>query len=149
MFKISIEQIDKEKNEEIIIKCHEINDDVLSLVNKLKERDIKTNFITGVKGEDIYSIRFKDIYYIEATENKTFIYCKDDFYESKLKLYEIEEMVKGLSFFRCSKSIILNYSKIDCVTPAFNGRFEAKLFNGERVIISRQYVPILKEILGI
>ena len=75
MFKISIEQIDKEKNEEIIIKCHEINDDVLSLVNKLKERDIKTNSITGVKGEDIYSIRFKDIYYIEATENKTFIYC--------------------------------------------------------------------------
>ena len=149
MFKISIEQIDKEKNEEIIIKCHEINDDVLSLVNKLKERDIKTNSITGVKGEDIYSIRFKDIYYIEATENKTFIYCKDDFYESKLKLYEIEELVSKYQFFRCSKSVILNYSKIDFVTPAFNGRFEAKLLNGEKIIISRQYVKVLKEILGI
>ena len=106
------------------------------------------SFRKGFAEED-RQLRFKDIYYIEATENKTFIYCKDDFYESKLKLYEIEEMVKELSFFRCSKSIILNYSKIDCVTPAFNGRFEAKLFNGERVIISRQYVPILKEILGI
>ena len=102
-----------------------------------------------IKGDDIYSIKLKDIYYIEATENKTFIYLKDDCYESKLKLYEIENELKDLSFFRCSKSMILHYSKIECVTPAFNGRFEAKLKNGEKVIISRQYVPVLKEILGI
>ena len=38
MFKVSIEQVDKTANEEIIIKCHEINDDVLSIVNKLKEK---------------------------------------------------------------------------------------------------------------
>ena len=149
MFKLSIEQINKEENEEIIIKCHEINDDVLALVNRLKESESKANSIAGIKGEDIYSIKLKDIYYIEATENKTFIYCKDNFYETKLKLYEIEALVKNLQFFRCSKSIILHYSKIDFVTPAFNGRFEAKLTNGERVIISRQYVKVLKEILGI
>ena len=149
MFKVSIEQVDLDKKEEIIIKCHEINDEVLALVNKLKEKDSKVNSIAGMKGEDIYSIRLKDVYYFEATENKTFIYCKDEFYETKLKLYEIEEEVKNLHFFRCSKSVILHYSKIDFVTPAFNGRFEAKLFNGEKVIISRQYVPVLKDILGI
>ena len=149
MFRVSIEPIDKTKAEEIIIKCHEVNDEVLSIVDKLKNNDKKTNTITGIKGDDIYSIKLKDIYYIEATENKTFIYLKDDCYESKLKLYEIENELKDLSFFRCSKSMILHYSKIECVTPAFNGRFEAKLKNGEKVIISRQYVPVLKEILGI
>lgn len=149
MFKVSIEQIDNNKDEEIIIKCHEINDEVLSLMKKLKENTPKIDYITGTKGEDIYSIKLKDIYYIEATENKTFIYLKDDFYESRLKLYEIEELVSKFQFFRCSKSVILNYSKIDFITPAFNGRFEAKLLNGEKIIISRQYVKVLKEILGI
>ena len=149
MFKVSIEQIDKTKEEEILIKCHEINNEVLSIVDKLKGSDSKISTITGIKNDDIYSIKLKDVYYIEATENKTFIYLADDFYESKLKLYELEEKLKGLSFFRCSKSIILHYSKIECVTPAFNGRFEAKLKNGEKVIISRQYVPVLKDILGI
>ena len=38
MFKVSIEQIDNNKDEEIIIKCHEINDEVLSLIKKLKEK---------------------------------------------------------------------------------------------------------------
>lgn len=149
MFKVSIEEIDKTKEEEIIIKCHEVNSDVMSLVDKIKNNDNKPNTLTGIKDDNIYQIKLKDIYYIEATENKTFIYLSDDFYESKLKLYEIEEKLRGLSFFRCSKSIILHYSKIECVTPAFNGRFEAKLKNGEKVIISRQYVPILKGLLGL
>ena len=70
-------------------------------------------------------------------------------FESKLKLYEIEEILTGTSFFRCSKSMILHASKINYVSPAFNGRFEARLVNDERIIISRQYVPNLKKILGI
>ena len=45
--------------------------------------------------------------------------------------------------------MILHASKINYVSPAFNGRFEARLINDERIIISRQYVPNLKKILGI
>ena len=39
MFKVSIQQIEDNKDEEIIIKCHEINDEVLSLMKKLKEKE--------------------------------------------------------------------------------------------------------------
>ncbi|MCI7234323.1 MAG: LytTR family transcriptional regulator DNA-binding domain-containing protein [Oscillospiraceae bacterium] len=35
--------------------------------------------------------------------------------------------------------------KIESVSPALNGRFTAHMKNGERVIISRQYVPALKK----
>lgn len=148
MFKINVQQIDKDTEEEIIIKCHEINDDVLLLVKKLQEEP-KNKTLIGTRGEKLYSIKLSEVLYIEATENKTFVYCESDFYESKLKLYEIESIVPKQSFFRCSKSIILNCNGIDCVTPAFNGRFEARLINGERVMISRQYVPELKKILGL
>lgn len=44
---------------------------------------------------------------------------------------------------------MLNLSKIISLNPALNGRFEAVLDNGERVIISRQYVGSLKKRLGI
>lgn len=50
--------------------------------------------------------------------------------------------------FRCSKSMILNAGKIDYVLPSLSGRFEAVLDNGEKVIISRQYVSTLKRLLG-
>jgi len=31
--------------------------------------------------------------------------------------------------------------------PSISGRFEAVLDNGERAVVSRQYVPVLKNIL--
>lgn len=65
-----------------------------------------------------------------------------------MKLYGIEKQYENTEFFRASKSIILNITAIRCVSPAYSGRFEALLFNDEKVIISRQYVPDLKKKLG-
>ena len=89
-----------------------------------------------------------DIFYFESVDNKTFIYCEKQVFESKMKLYEIGSQYENTDFFRASKSIILNLSKIKNLNPAFNGRFEALLKNNEKVIISRQFVPVLKKKLG-
>ena len=43
----------------------------------------------------------------------------------------------------------MNLNKIRRLAPAFGGRYEALLENGEKVIISRQYVGMLKEKLGV
>ena len=67
---------------------------------------------------------------------------------ARITLAELEEQLGSTKLFRCSKAMILNISKIRSVSPSINGRFEAKLTNGETVIISRQYVPNLKKRLG-
>lgn len=90
-----------------------------------------------------------DIFYFETVDNKGFFYCQDQVYETKLKLYEFENITRGSSFFRASKSVILNADRIDFVKPGISGRFEANLENGEKVIVSRQFVPDLKKILGL
>lgn len=145
MFKITITQIDENEKEEIIVRCHEINNEVLNIVERLKSGN---NILLGSKGSEVFRINQKDIFYIESVDNKTFICLKESVFETKLKLYEIEEQLQNEGFFRCSKSMILNILKIRSVSPSVNGRFEAKLFNGESVIISRQYVPLLKKKLG-
>ena len=47
-----------------------------------------------------------------------------------------------------NKAVVLNINKITKLVPAFGGRFEAILKNGYKIIISRMYVPLLKERLG-
>lgn len=145
MFKVSIKQIDKSLEEEVVVKCHDINDEVLTIVQKLKQTD---NIILGNKDGAVFRLTIKDIFYIESVDNKTFIYCLNSVYQSKQKLYEIEEQMQGTKLFRCSKSMIINIGKIRSVVSALNGRLEAKLTNGESVIISRQYVSLLKKRLG-
>ena len=77
------------------------------------------------------------------------LYLREKVFESKNKLYELENQFTNTSFFRASKSIILNLSKIKKLQPMFSSRFEAILSNNERVIISRKFVPVLKEKLGL
>ena len=145
MFKVTINQIDADKSEEIVINCHEINDEVLKIVEKLKKSE---TVLLGSKDSEMFQIELKDIYYIESVDNNTYICMQKNVFESKLKLYEVEELTQNTKLFRCSKAMILNLSKIRSVSPSVNGRFEAKLLNGESVIISRQYVPNLKKLLG-
>lgn len=145
MFKISITEIGREQEEEIIIRCHEVNDEVLSIVQRLKKNE---NIILGNSGSEVFRISVKDIFYIESVDNKTFIYGQNQVFDTKAKLYELEEKLTGTKMFRCSKAMILNLAKVRSVAPSLNGRFEARLTNGESVIISRQYVPDLKKRLG-
>ncbi|MGG1551077.1 LytTR family DNA-binding domain-containing protein [Paenibacillus ferrarius] len=144
--KISIEQIDQTQEEEILIRCHVINDEVRSLKEKLKAESI---VLLGYHYDRVHRIKLNDIYYFEAVDGKVFLYAKDNVYEVKHKLYELEEMCKEKKCFRASKSTIINIAKISHVSPSFSGRFEATLINGERIMISRQYVPALKSSLGL
>ncbi len=145
MFNVTIQQVDPSDKEEIVVKCHEITDEVLAVVNRLRRND---SILLGSRDNETFRIPLKEIFYIESVDNKTFIYLKENVFESKLKLYEVEELARGTKMFRCSKSTILNIGKIRSVSPSLNGRFSAKLTNGETVIISRQYVPVLKKKLG-
>ncbi|MBQ5417573.1 MAG: LytTR family transcriptional regulator DNA-binding domain-containing protein, partial [Oscillospiraceae bacterium] len=88
-----------------------------------------------------------DVLYIESVDNRTFLYTDTDTYETREKLYHLEDILREKHFLRISKSMLLNLMKLRSVRPALNGRFSAILSNGEEVIISRKYVSSLKETL--
>ena len=75
------------------------------------------------------------------------LYTESNVYEIKQKLYELEEMLAEKHFLRVSKSALLNLMKVSAIRPAFNSRFIAVLFSGEQVVITRKYVPALKQAL--
>ncbi|MEA5094307.1 MAG: LytTR family DNA-binding domain-containing protein [Sedimentibacter saalensis] len=140
--KINVEIIDKKKEEQLLIECYEVTQQIDEIINFVKSRDTS---LTAYYESQIYFVYLKDIYYIEAVDNKVFAYLENKVYELKIKLYEFEELYGETNFFRCSKSVIVNLMKIEYIKPALNGRFMATLNNSEKVIISRQYVAELKE----
>ena len=140
--KVSVKQISADREERAIIQCYEINDDVKSIVSFIKSTGAT---LAGYIEERASQIPLQDIFFVEAVDNKVFAYTAKKVYELKCKLYEFEMLYENRRFFRCSKSFVINLMKIDSVRPILNGRFSATMFNGEEVIISRQYVPELKK----
>lgn len=139
-----ITKTEKTQPEIVEIHCHKISDEVKEIVAFVKSRQGQ---LTGVIEDRQYEIPVTDIFYIESVDNKTFAYTQNKVYETKHKLYELEEVLRKNSFLRISKSTLLNLMKISSIKPALNGRFVAILYSGEETIISRKYVPKLKKAL--
>ena len=119
--KVTIFDIGPEEETEIIVKCHEMDENMIKLIKLLKQKNNKLNVYRDGK---IHFIESEEVYYFESVDQKVFVYGKDDVYETKSKLYELEEELPSKNFFRATKSTILNISMIKNLTPAFGGRFE-------------------------
>lgn len=144
--KITIETPRPGEEDEIIVRCAALDEHLMKLIYALKMRQDK---ITGYVEDKIVKLDPKEIFYFESVDNKVFAYTDKGVYEVRRKLYEIEDDFTHMDFLRISKSSIVNVAKIAYLRPIFNGRFEAKLKNDEKIIISRQYIVDLKKKLGI
>lgn len=144
--KITILPPEPGQEDEIILRCAHLDERMMSLIQTLKSEKLKLS----VYSEDgITLLDPQDVYYFEAVDNRVFAYAEKQVYEIRKKLYELENELMGTDFLRVSKSTIVDLSKVIHLSAAFNGRLEAKLKNGEKIIISRQYVPNLKKKLGL
>ena len=101
--------------------------------------------LEGKKEERVHLLNSLDIYYIESVDNVSFLYTESDVFESKEKLYVLENILEKSSFIRINKSTILNMDYLQSVRPLPNYRLEANLKNGENLIISRHYLKDVKQ----
>ena len=143
MIKINIHVIDDSKDESIDIFCHE--DHKESMHRTALEFSEGSHKLTCKKDDKTYQVRLDDILYIETVDERLFIYCEDDVYENRMRLYEAERICRDTLFFRASKSMLINIKKIDNMKPSLSGRFEITMINGERLLVSRKYVSDLKK----
>ncbi|WP_295158035.1 LytTR family DNA-binding domain-containing protein [uncultured Ruminococcus sp.] len=139
---IRIVNIGENKQEYIEIGCRKRDENINEIVAFLKSRQ---GAVEGTKNDRQYQLPVVDIFYIESVDDRTFIYLEKDCYESRKKLYEFEAVLASRRFARISKSVVINLMKIVSISPALNGRFLCRLTNGEEVIISRKYVPDIRE----
>ena len=106
--KVSVIRPSSDEEDEIIIRCHTLSDDMDRLIHRLRYGEIK---FTGYDEHGISTIAASDIYYFETVDNKVFAYCKQSVYKVKERLYQLEEVIEELPFMRISKSMIVNIGK--------------------------------------
>ena len=141
---VKVSKVLRNEPEEVEIRCHEVTQEVREIVAFVKSRQGQ---LTGIIEGKHYEIPVMDVFYIETVDNTVFIYGSKSVYETKQKLYELEDILKEKYFLRVSKSLIVNLMKVKSIRPALNGRYIAVLQNEEEVIISRKYVAELKRVL--
>ena len=143
--RVSIRKILNKKEEQVIIECMEVTSEIRDIHSYICSKGVELSGIA--EGEYQKKFRLEDVYYFEALDEKVFAYTKAQVYEVRMRLYEVEKEYEKQHFIRCSKSVVLNLMLLDCISPALNGRFFAHMKNGEKLMISRQYAPRLKQVV--
>lgn len=144
--KITINIDDKNEETEINIKCKKLTNDVENLVATLR---IFNQQMVVIKDNENYLLDVNKISYIEALERKTFVYTEEDIYESKLKLYEMEEKLCQCGFIRISKSCLVHLKYIKSIKNDVERKLRLTMKNNEQIIVSRQYAEEIKKRLGV
>ncbi|MCR5823715.1 MAG: LytTR family transcriptional regulator DNA-binding domain-containing protein [Lachnospiraceae bacterium] len=143
--KVELEYVTTEDDEKATLKVREVTENIKSAVDMLENN---CRSLSAVKDNETYMIRTDKIYYVESVDKRSYVYTKENCYETRYRLYELEEMLNA-DYFRCSKALIVNIRKIKSVHSELNGRMNAELLNGETIVISRSYVKDLKRKLGL
>ncbi|MBQ8134028.1 MAG: LytTR family transcriptional regulator [Clostridia bacterium] len=131
---------------EIVVKCKKVNAELQKIINMLQNSQ---QSLLVQKDGLTEKVRYDEVCYFESVDDLTFVYTEKAVYRCKEKLYELEELLKDRTFVRISKSCILNIDYLESVKAAFNGKLEAMLSNGEKVIINRHYVSTFKKKFGL
>ena len=131
---------------EVSVACPRIDERVQRIVSALGAFD---RALVGERDGATYRLDVDDVCYAETVDGKTFLYTADAVYQTPLKLYELEERMAGTEFVRASKQMLVNFDHVASIRPALNARLQLMLDNGEAVIVSRQYAPVIKRKLGL
>ena len=131
---------------EVSVACPRIDERVQRIVSALGAFD---RALVGERDGATYRLDVDDVCYAETVDGKTFLYTADAVYQTPLKLYELEERLAGTEFVRASKQMLVNFDHVKGIRPYLNARLQLMLDNGEAVIVSRQYAPVIKRKLGL
>ena len=137
---------DIESGTAVEIHCREVTSETERLERYIRRFDER---LQATSEGNTYNVQIDEILYIESVDKKTFLYTTGHVLQTEKRLYELEELLDEKTFFRASKSVIVNLNKITKLKPEVTRNILATLTNGEVIVISRRNVKALKELIGV
>ena len=141
--KVRIE-LDPQMDElEMIIRAPRLTEEVARLQQLILEQ--KMTPLTFYKDRSEYFVDVSEILFFETDGEKIYGHTREEAYEVRQKLYELEEILP-IAFCRISKSTIVNTKQIYSIEKSFSGTSTVNFYQTHKQVhVSRHYYQLLKE----
>ena len=142
--KIKIEIEDNLTENEIVIHCNQIDENIKQIQEAIVSISRTQEKFILFKEETEYYVSLNKILFFETQENVVYAHTRKDVYQTKLRLYELENLLPD-NFMRISKSAILNLNHVFSITRNITASSEVQ-FEGthKQIYISRNYYKSMK-----
>ena len=145
--KLRIEIADDLAENEIVIRCREIDDEIQRLQRVISETASDRQQMLFYQEEKECYLSLQKILFFETSGNTLEAHTAEDVFNVKYRLYELERMLPSY-FMRVSKSTILNVREVYSITKSLTASSLVE-FQGthKKVYVSRNYYKALKTML--
>lgn len=141
--KVRIELDPQMDEPEMIIRAPRLTEDVARLQQLILEQ--KMTPLTFYKDRSEYFVDVLKILFFETDGEKIYGHTREEAYEVRQKLYELEEILP-IAFCRISKSTIVNTKQIYSIEKSFSGTSTVNFYQTHKQVhVSRHYYQLLKE----
>ncbi len=141
--KVRIELDPQMDEPEMIIRAPRLTEDVARLQQLILEQ--KMTPLTFYKDRSEYFVDVSEILFFETDGEKIYGHTREEAYEVRQKLYELEELLP-IAFCRISKSTIVNTKQIYSIEKSFSGTSTVNFYQTHKQVhVSRHYYQLLKE----
>ena len=145
--KIRIEIDEGIAEDEVIIRCSGLTEEVAAVQKAVSDVVNASWRIPFYKGNTEYYLALDEILFFETDESGISAHTKNEMYQTKYKLYELEDILPGV-FMRVSKSTILNTRHIYSISRNLTAS-SVVAFEGthKQVYVSRYYYkPLISKL---
>lgn len=145
--KIRIEIDEHVTEDEVIIRCRELSGQVAAVQKVISEVVNAAQKFPLYKGNTEYYLALDEILFFETDENGISAHTKNGIYQTRYKLYELEDMLPGV-FMRVSKSTILNTNHVYSISRNLTASSVVAFENTHKqVFVSRNYYkPLISKL---
>ena len=133
--KYTIEKLNSGENK-VMVRYSTLTPEVNQIICILKNENRK---LIGISNDEKVVVDISEILYIESVDGRSYAYTQNDVIKLEYTLLQLEQLIGEISFFRCSKSMIINIDKVKSLRSLASNRIDAMMCNGEHVMISRTY----------
>lgn len=141
--KIRIEFTENSMEEEVIIRCSSLNDEIQAIQKAVADIASGRQRFVFYRGDTEYYLSLRDVLFFETDAREVSVHTIDNVYQTRYKLYELEELLPG-HFMRVSKSTILNVEAIYSMTRNLSSCIVQFQNTHKQVYVSRYYYKPLK-----
>ncbi|MFV0381109.1 MAG: LytTR family DNA-binding domain-containing protein [Breznakia sp.] len=136
----------KQTEPKVVITTNNITEEISELIKIL---DNKRGFLVGYKEKTMRMLNYENIIHFYTYDRKVLAATKNDAYEVKQRLYDLEEALEKYCFVRISNTEIINLKQVVEFSLEFNGFVSVLLKNNIKTYVSRRNVKKIKKILQI
>lgn len=141
--KIDIKQI-SDGEESVVIRYKNLTPTLNKIITVLNGDD---NRLRGKTDEGEVFFSPDEILYLESVDDKVFAYTGDKVVRIEGSLSTFMNEQDDESFFRCSKSMVINVGRVSALKSLSSNRIDATMESGEHIIISRRYASDFRRLL--